>query len=176
MRNRILFILTFVTVFSCAQENKNHVFANYFDFVKEKAIYDFGTYTIDFFLEDKIIFNEKHGDIRDNTLYDTKINELNFDGTYKLTNSKNEKEVFYFKFGFHSFDNRTILTYLNLISEIPKIESGGEFRVEAVNIPFLQYGKLKICTIGDSQSWWGYAGKLRNELYKQNENFYVCGK
>lgn len=172
-------ILYFVILISCSQkpqpQPKSQLKSDYFDFENEKIITELGTYTVDHLLKDKIIFNKKHGDVRDKTLYENEENELNFDGTYKLINSKNNNETYYFKFGFHGHDNRTTLTYVNWISEVPKIESGGEFKIEVVNIPFIQEGKLKVCTIGDSQTWWGYAGKLREELNKLNKDLLFVG-
>lgn len=168
-----IFVLYFVAIISCFQKPAKEI--DYFDFKNEKSITELGVYSIDYFLEDKIIFNKKHGDIRDKTLYDNRVNELNFDGTYKLTNINNSLEIYSFKFGFHGFDSRTILTYVNWISETPIIESGGEFRIEVVKVPFVQHGKIKVCTIGDSQTWWGHAGKLREELNKLNENLLFVG-
>ncbi|MFK5878233.1 MAG: GDSL-type esterase/lipase family protein [Flavobacteriaceae bacterium] len=52
---------------------------------------------------------------------------------------------------------------------------GGEFTIDIVNIPFIQHGKIKICTIGDSQTWWGFAGKLRKEMNNINGNILFVG-
>ncbi|PCI07036.1 MAG: hypothetical protein COB73_08880, partial [Flavobacteriaceae bacterium] len=111
-------VISLVFIFACSKKTET---PDFFDFENENPRVELGAYTIDYLLSDKIIFNKKEGDIRDTTLYDNKINELNFDGTYKLTNIANNLETYYFKFGFHGYyEGKTMLTYVNWLSKTPE--------------------------------------------------------
>ena len=145
---------------------------DYYDFINEKEIKSLGSFQIDKITETNIVFNVKEGDLTDKKLYDGKVDELNFNGTYKLI-EKTTKDPYYFKFGWQNFNNNTELVHVNWLKGIPR--KAGEFEIKVVSVPFVQFGELKVCTIGDSQTWWGNAKYFRQFMNAENEDFCFVG-
>ncbi|MEP5934110.1 MAG: GDSL-type esterase/lipase family protein, partial [Winogradskyella arenosi] len=44
-----------------------------------------------------------------------------------------------------------------------------------VDIDYIQFGKMSICTIGDSQTWWSNAQNLRKFINESSEDFIFIG-
>ncbi|WP_299363771.1 SGNH/GDSL hydrolase family protein [Winogradskyella sp.] len=143
-----------------------------FDFDNEKEIATLGVFQIDEISESSIVFNPSEGDLTDKVLYDGKTNEFNFNGTYKLIDTKDDK-AYYFKFGWQRFDSKTEFIHGNWLTDIPN--QSGTYTIKAVKIPFNQRGKIRLCTVGDSQTWWGNGRFLRKLINKQKENFIFVG-
>ncbi|MGB5982584.1 MAG: SGNH/GDSL hydrolase family protein [Nonlabens sp.] len=169
VKNYLICFVCFLGASSCHLQKVEEL--DYYDFKNEEEIKTFGSFQIDKITETKIFFSTKEGDLTDKKLYDGKVDELNFNGTYKLI-EKTTKESYYFKFGWQKYNN-TELSHVNWLKDIPR--KAGEFDLKVVSVPFVQFGELKLCTIGDSQTWWGNAKYLRQFMNMKNENFWFVG-
>lgn len=139
-------------------------------FGQERMIKELGKYS--FQLTQKgILFDAVHGDLTDTILYDRENDNFNFDNLYKVSANT---DSFYFRFGWQSFENgRTELQNLRWVNG--RQPEPGTYFIKAVEIPFQQFGKKRVCTIGDSQTWWSFAADLRKFLKEKNEDLVFVG-
>lgn len=140
-----------------------------------KTIHKLGNYQIKI-NRNKIYFNKMHGNISSPLKYNNLYTEFNFNNTYLIKDSLNNK--YYFKFGWVSFkENETVFSNLQWIdNNKPKeIENFSDFEFIVVDIDYIQFGKMSICTIGDSQTWWSNAQNLRKFINESNEDFIFIG-
>ena len=158
------------SISACSSKESNEL--NYFDFEKEREIATLGVFKIDDISSSKIAFNPSEGDLTDKVLHDREKIEFNFNGTYKLINQKSNKS-YYFKFGELKFKTHTEFSHVNWLGSRPF--SSGTFKIKTVNVPFEQPGSLRVCTVGDSQIWWGYGEYLRKFMNQINDSLYFVG-
>ncbi|MGX5817667.1 SGNH/GDSL hydrolase family protein [Chitinophaga lutea] len=104
----------------------------------------------------KIWFDAAAGDLRDTVLYDRVRDNFNFDQLYQVGDGRRH---WYFRFGWQDYrGGRTVFSHVRWTGGMP---DSGRYRVAAVEAPFRQWGTVRVCTIGDSQTWWSFAGDLR---------------
>lgn len=139
-----------------------------------KKINTLGHYSINI-EKGKIVFAPSHGEINEPLLYTDDYSNFNFNGLYRINNNNNE--VGYFRFGWIDYkDSTTIMSRVNWFYKDPLLTDGfEEVTIETVEMPLNQNGSLKVCTIGDSQTWWSSASLLRKEMEELNPDFYFTG-
>jgi len=133
-----------------------------------KSIFDLGIYRIKV-KGDAICFNAEHGSISSPTKYNNLYDEFNFNNIYQIEDSLSN--VYHFRFGWCSYkDGETIFTNVKWIGDIRPHEKDDfiDFHFSVVDIDFVQFGKMTLCTIGDSQTWWDKAQCVRRYI---NESF-----
>ncbi len=166
MRTSLIIILTLISI-SCRGEISN---GNAYDFTSERVIKKLGFFQMKV-EKNKIIFDAKHGNVNDDILYDLKKDNFNFDGIYKI---EGEDNSFYFRYGWQEFKNeQSIFSNVKWINN--EKPASGEYQIHVVQIDFNQTGQLSLCTIGDSQTWWSYASKLRLFIKELECNYKFVG-
>ena len=146
--------------FGCTQ--KESLKDDFFDFEKIKTIKTLGNFSVKIPGNINIVFDSIHGDLTDKIQWDRVNDNFNLDGTYMMSNNK---EFFYFKIGGQTIrNNKTIFTRINWLNN--SIPTHGKYNFRLINVPFIQYGSVTVCTIGDSQTRYGEATALRSEINK----------
>lgn len=148
--------------------------ADKFDLSHVKILRDLGEYQLRF---DKhtITFDSTHGNIKIPLDYERSIADFNFSGTYKIVDENDEE--YYFKFGWMHFQSRySVFSYVNWIDKTPeKTTDFKKYRLFACSLNLRQKGSISICTIGDSQTWWGDAQNFRRSMKQLNPALYFVG-
>ncbi|MER3319465.1 MAG: heparin lyase I family protein [Allomuricauda sp.] len=111
----------------------------------------------------KIIFTEANKNFTDSKPWDRKIENFNYDGTYLLSYKENH---YFFKVGSYSYNNnKTHLNRVNWLNKKPENFKGlCEFSL--VEVKFNQFGNIRLCTVGDSQTRYARAMHLRRKINK----------
>lgn len=163
------FILILIQLFTACEESQLTE-----ELPEMKTLNSLGRFSISID-KDQITLAPEHEKITDPLLYQDDISNFNFNSLYRITNSRGEEG--YFRFGWIEYkDSNTILSNINWFYRKPPITWGFEtFKVEIVETRATQKGSVKICTIGDSQTWWGKSASLRKEMDKIYPNFYFVG-
>ncbi|WP_458627080.1 SGNH/GDSL hydrolase family protein [Winogradskyella sp. PC D3.3] len=170
----IISILIFNIGFTQNLTEKNKT-KDYFNTRNIKTIHKLGCYQIKI-NKNKIYFNKIHGNISSPLKYHNLYTEFNFNNTYEIKDSLNNK--YYFKFGWVSFkENETIFSNINWIDDNkPKeIDDFSDFEFNVVDIDYIQFGNISLCTIGDSQTWWSNAQNLRKFINQSYPNLIFIG-
>lgn len=160
--------------FSCANPSNSKKNTDHYRFDRIEKINSLNEMSLKL-KRNKILVAPDHPKITAPLRYKDDNSKLNFNNTYRLT-AKNGKS-YLFRFSWISYKNdQNTLSGVVWIQEKPS-EDGSykNYQVETVKIPFEQRGDLKLCTIGDSQTWWKHSGKLRFILNKTNPDFYFVG-
>lgn len=126
--------------------------------------------------EDKLILAPNHGEIRAPLLYTDDFSNFNFNGFYRISNKLGDTS--YFRFGWVSYkDSSTQLSNIKwYYKDIPITQGFETFTIETISVPKEhQEGDIKICTIGDSQTWWGNASALRKNMHDLAPEFSFTG-
>ncbi len=170
MNKKLIFILyIFIQVFTACEDKNN---TEQIPPIKNRS-------TLGSFLlkskKNKIILSPKHKKIEAPLLYKDDYSNLNFNALYRITNNKGETG--YFRFGWITYQDATnILSNVNWFYKQPLLSENFEnYTIETVEVPSTQEGSIRICTIGDSQTWWGAASQLRMQMDKLNPDFYFIG-
>lgn len=170
MKTKLFYLLIFFGHFFTACEKKNTVE----DIPEIKTVNTLGIYSIKI-EESKLLLAPKHKQIKAPLLYRDDFSDFNFNALYRIKNEKGE--VGYFRFGWISYkESKNILSRINWFYKEPiNSKNFEDYTIETVEVASTQEGTLKICTIGDSQTWWGAASGLRKEMSKINPDFYFTG-
>ena len=123
----------------------------------------------------KIIFAPKHKNIDAPLLYRDDYSNFNFNGFYEIETDNHKTG--YFRFGWINFkDSTTVMSRVNWFYDDPLlIDNFEEVTINTLHKPLNQKGNIKICTIGDSQTWWSSASLLRQEIKALDSNYYFSG-
>lgn len=139
---------------------------DYYDWESEKVVNFQGEYRIKIDTSNRqIIFDESHGRLLSALSYENSLEQFNFNGIYKITDAGNNH--FYFRFGWVTYDNMTRFSNVHWIDKkIPDFKNDNfeEVKISTVDIEFVQKGYIRVCTVGDSQSWWMQSSKLRKKM------------
>lgn len=168
-------ILFFVLV-SCSKPKKaksDKAKSDWYNFMEEKELGSLGNYKIKIFKE-QIVFHPSHGYLESPLQYPRNFKVFNFNGIYRI--DQNSKS-YYFRFGWViHYRDQTIFKFVEWLRGAPKVSGRFEnYEIHAVQIPFVQYGNVSICTIGDSQTWWHEASKLRKYINEIDSDFLFVG-
>ncbi|WP_121666123.1 SGNH/GDSL hydrolase family protein [Mesonia aquimarina] len=125
--------------------------------------------------DNQLILAPKHTKITAPLLYQDDINNFNFNALYRIKNE--EGEMGYFRFGWIEYkDSENILSNINWFYTNPPTTWGFEdFTIETVEVASTQKGNLKVCTIGDSQTWWSKSSLLRKKMNDIYPDLYFTG-
>lgn len=163
-----LYIAFFYTNVLAQEAKPINTKEDYYNTKSVKTIFDLGVYKIKLNGDD-IYFDEIHGELTSPTMYNNVYPEFNFNNVYQIKDSSNN--TYYFRFGWTLFyKNQTIFTNVRWQNNIKPTPTKNfvNFDFSVVDIKFIQFGTLTMCTIGDSQTWWDKAQNLRkyiNESY-----------
>ncbi len=170
MSRTIYFALSiFILVFMACEDNKH---------LKEETSVEKVNTLGNFFIKtesDKIIFAPKHGEINAPLLYKDDYSDFNFNGYYRIKTQ--DDKLGYFRFGWINYkDSTSIMSNVNWFYKEPLlIDNFEEVTIETIKAASSQDGNLRVCTIGDSQTWWSSASKLRKKMEELNPDFYFTG-
>ncbi|MGC1472664.1 MAG: SGNH/GDSL hydrolase family protein [Psychroserpens sp.] len=170
----IISMLIFNIGFAQNSTKKNET-KDYFNTRNIKTIHKLGSYQIKI-NKSKIYFNKIHGNISSPLKYSNLYTEFDFNNTYEIKDSLSN--TYYFKFGWVSFkENETMFSNINWIDDNrPKeIDGFSDFEFSVVNIDYIQFGNISLCTIGDSQTWWSNAQNLRKFINQSYPNLIFIG-
>jgi lysophospholipase L1-like esterase len=140
-----------------------------------KTVFELGTYQIKI-KRNRLYFNKIHGNISSPIKYNNLYKEFNFNNIYQIKDSLNNK--YYLRFGWVSFkDNETVFSNLKWINNNkPKeIDNFSDFEFTVVDIDYIQFGNISLCTIGDSQTWWSNAQNLRKFINQSIDDLIFIG-
>lgn len=145
---------------------------DYYDFSSEKEINVLGDFELK--VSDKeIIFNAKHGNLDSPLRYNNDLDDFNFNGIYKLTDSQGA--VYYFRFGWMEFEiGRTIFSDVEWLQKMPP-QKETVYNISTVEINFVQEGYITVSTIGDSQTWWKKSQNLRRKMDRNFQDLLFVG-
>ena len=133
-----------------------------------------GRFSIDSFAGSKIVFSVSEGDIRDNELYDRRVDNFNYDGLYERKSL--DGDVSYFRFGWQDFQNsNTRFHYVKWANGKKPNTLDGMFDISVANKDICQTGSVNLTIVGDSITWWSNGQHLRRLLHKNNESFNFIG-
>lgn len=175
MKLRMSFFLLAVCAFCfCCKENQSNNRIDQYQFDRIKKVNSLGKMSLKL-KDNKILMSSDSSKITAPLKYKDDDSKLNFNNIYRLVPENGDARLF--RFGWISYkDNRNVLNDVVWLENPPAgFGSFTDYHVETVKIPFKQHGDLKICTIGDSQTWWKRSGKLRLELNKLHPDFYFTG-
>lgn len=153
----ILIFLFFTTLNYCQKGTY------YFDFNKEEVICFLGEFEVEKLNNSNITFSDKEGFIGDDTLFDYRRDNFNYDGIYRVK-FKGNNNYSYFKFSSQSFKNNKTRFYnvLRWIKNPPShTYKNVKLQFYLVHIPFEQKGHIRFSTIGDSQTRYSKGQSLR---------------
>ncbi|MBW2961522.1 SGNH/GDSL hydrolase family protein [Mesonia aestuariivivens] len=173
-KNLVRFSSSFILIvlISCSFSNSKNEFEKLPNSIK--VIDTVGTYFIKV-KGNKLEFSSKHPKITNPLLYNDNLRDFNFNGLYRI--SDKEGNTGFFRFGWINYaENKNIISNLNWFYNDFKLDQEfKEYIIESIKIDKEQQGKLRICTIGDSQTWWSEASILRKQLHILNPDFFFVG-
>jgi lysophospholipase L1-like esterase len=146
---------------------------NYYEFKNTKLIKKLGEFQIKSFDERTIIFEENEGDLTDKNIFDLGDTlGFNIDKLYRCK-FDNSISYSYFRMYWQApFQGETTL-YVHWI--ITPATTGKIAQIDIVDVPFIQKGRRKVCTIGDSQTWLFHGEEYWYYWSQLNPNFKFIG-
>lgn len=168
-----VFLLIFVVFLSnsCSKENTKK--EDHYDFKKLETLHSMGNFKLKI-REKQITFHPSHKRIQEPLLYPENFEVFNFNGVYKI---QQKGKPFYFRFGWLVYEGeKNIFKHLQWLDKKPVFSGKYEsYTIQSVQIPFVQYGSISLCTIGDSQTWFSKAQKLRKYINEFDEDIIFVG-
>jgi len=143
-----------------------------YDFSQLEVIASLGQLAVAEISDSQITFAVKEGTISDDIKYDRREDNFHVDGIYRVIYKGDE---FFFRHGWQEFsDGKTIFTFVRWIGD-RRPQSPDTMSFDAVKVPFIQYGTVRLTTVGASITWWLYGGYYREKLRKLDPSYRLVG-
>jgi len=155
--------------------SRRHADKDFYNMKKIKEVSDLGFFDIKID-QNKIFFHSRHEKISTPLNYENLYNEFNFNNIYSIRDGLNN--IYYFRFGWVSFSsNQTVFSNLEWINGKRPEASDiyRDYRFHVCDIDFIQFGRMTLCTIGDSQTWWGDAQNMRRYINDSLDDLIFIG-
>ena len=147
--------------------------SDYYDFRNLEVKESLGEFNLKL-NQNAIVFSSNYPKNDAPLAYLDSYSDLNFNEAYRLTTAQ---DTLIFRFSWISYKNKqNILKPVRWLTNPP--ENSATFipyNISRVRVPFMQKGSIRVCTIGDSQTWRLNALSFRKKINQINSEFVFVG-